>query len=234
METIVRISPKGTPITDSRKVAVAFGKSHGNVLQAIGRLECDAEFNRLNFHSIEYRDGRNRKQRAVVMTRDGFALLVMGFTGAKAAKFKQEYIEQFNRMEAELKAGALPPVSPEQLAQPEVQRELSKSVAAHNWRIGGVGQVVDYARESCRLFTGRRPSEWKVWAKQMGYPAKWRTSGREVVRHADPPAACLMSAADDLVRRGVPLDQAAQAANGMRGWFALLLQTGARPKELGG
>jgi len=33
------------------------------------------------------------------MTRDGFSFLVMGFTGAKAAQFKEAYIEAFNRME---------------------------------------------------------------------------------------------------------------------------------------
>jgi phage regulator Rha-like protein len=37
------------------------------------------------------------------LTRDGFVFLTMGFTGAKAAQFKQWYIEEFNRMEAALR-----------------------------------------------------------------------------------------------------------------------------------
>ena len=36
------------------------------------------------------------------MNRDGFTLLVMGFTGEKALKFKLEYIAAFNAMEKEL------------------------------------------------------------------------------------------------------------------------------------
>jgi Rha family phage regulatory protein len=37
-----------------------------------------------------------------LMTRDGFTFLAMGFTGKRAAQFKEKYIEAFNRMEAEL------------------------------------------------------------------------------------------------------------------------------------
>ena len=46
------------------------------------------------------------------MTRDGFTLLAMGFTGAKALEFKRKYIEQFNAMEAMLRAAGPPPASP--------------------------------------------------------------------------------------------------------------------------
>jgi anti-repressor protein len=38
------------------------------------------------------------------MTRDGFSFLVMGFTGGKAAKFKEDFIAAFNQMEQMLKA----------------------------------------------------------------------------------------------------------------------------------
>lgn len=44
----------------------------------------------------------NRKQKAYAMTRDGFTLLVMGYTGELAMKFKEAYIKQFNAMEAAL------------------------------------------------------------------------------------------------------------------------------------
>lgn len=37
------------------------------------------------------------------MTRDGFTLLVMGYTGELAMKFKEAYIRQFNAMEAALR-----------------------------------------------------------------------------------------------------------------------------------
>ena len=40
---------------------------------------------------------------AFLMTRDGFALLAMGFTGKRALHWKLKYIEAFNAMENELR-----------------------------------------------------------------------------------------------------------------------------------
>ena len=36
------------------------------------------------------------------LTRNGFMILAMGYTGAKAMALKEAYIAEFNRMEAEL------------------------------------------------------------------------------------------------------------------------------------
>ncbi len=66
-------------------------------------LGCSEEFNRLNFEPISYTDSMNRQQKAYIMTRDGFTLLVMGYTGELAMKFKEAYIKQFNAMEAALR-----------------------------------------------------------------------------------------------------------------------------------
>lgn len=87
----------------SLDVAETFGKEHKNVLRDIRELGCSEEFNRLNFEPISYTDTMNRKQDAVAMTRDGFTLLVMGYTGELAMKFKEGYIKQFNAMEAALR-----------------------------------------------------------------------------------------------------------------------------------
>lgn len=86
----------------SLDVAETFGKEHKHVLRDIRELGCSEEFNRSNFGPIYYTDSMNRKQEAVVMTRDGFTLLVMGYTGGLAMKFKEAYIKQFNAMEAAL------------------------------------------------------------------------------------------------------------------------------------
>lgn len=87
----------------SLDVAETFGKEHKNVLRDIRELGCSEEFNRLNFEPISYTDSMNRKQDAIIMTRDGFTLLVMGYTGELAMKFKEAYIRQFNAMEAALR-----------------------------------------------------------------------------------------------------------------------------------
>ncbi len=89
---------------DSRFVAEAFEKGHKDVLRSIDQILSEdsgysTEFNRHNFVPITYTDVRGRKQRCYTMTRDGFTALVMGFTGKKAAQFKEFYINRFNEME---------------------------------------------------------------------------------------------------------------------------------------
>jgi Rha family phage regulatory protein len=92
-----------TPVVSSRDIAERFRKEHKNVLQSIDNLECSAEFRRLNFQPISYRDAMNRSQREYLITKDGFVFLVMGFTGKEAAVFKEKYIAAFNYMQESLK-----------------------------------------------------------------------------------------------------------------------------------
>ncbi len=90
------------PITTSIAVAEFFGKQHKNVIQKIETLDCSPEFNGLNFQPVKYTDAKGETRPAYEMTKDGFVFLVMGFTGKKAAAFKEAYIAEFNRMEAQL------------------------------------------------------------------------------------------------------------------------------------
>lgn len=53
---------------------------HKNVIRAIENLPKD-EFNRLNFEPVKYEDTKGEKRPMYLMTRDGFSMIVMGFTG---------------------------------------------------------------------------------------------------------------------------------------------------------
>lgn len=94
----------GEPMTTSLAVAEHFGKRHDNVLRDLRNLECSEGFHRLNFEECskinELANGKSEPYYR--MTRDGFVFLAMGFTGAKAAAWKEAYITAFNRMEHEL------------------------------------------------------------------------------------------------------------------------------------
>ncbi|WP_267877814.1 Rha family transcriptional regulator [Massilia oculi] len=92
-------------VTDSQTLARAFGKQHKTVLRAFDNLKCSEEFSRHNFAPSEFIDARGKVQRCVTMTKDGFAMLAMGFTGPKAAAFKETFINEFNRMAEALAAG---------------------------------------------------------------------------------------------------------------------------------
>lgn len=91
----------------SLDVAEKFGKAHGDVLKAIQALEIPDDFMSGNFSLFMVERpmprGGVRTYPAYSMTRDGFALLVMGFTGKKAMEWKVRYIQAFNAMEAELR-----------------------------------------------------------------------------------------------------------------------------------
>lgn len=93
----------GMPVVSSRYVAEVFNREHKDVLRAIQNCGCSEEFNRRNFTPTSYKDSQGRKQPEILMTRDGFTFIVMGFTGKKAAQFKEAYINRFNEMEQYLK-----------------------------------------------------------------------------------------------------------------------------------
>ncbi len=93
----------GVPITTSRKIAQVFGKEHKNVLRDIESIIIDDEFSRLNFELSNYKS-RGKKYSEYILTKNGFTLLVMGYTGEKAMRFKKAYICQFDAMESFIKS----------------------------------------------------------------------------------------------------------------------------------
>lgn len=98
MNELVRIM-KNDVVVSSLDVARNFHKRHDRVVQTIveqyGDLHEFVEMFREGFYKDEY----GRKQRVFYMNRDGFSLLVMGFTGRKALEWKMKYIKAFNYME---------------------------------------------------------------------------------------------------------------------------------------
>lgn len=99
---VKRVNKAEMTVVSSLDVAETFGKDHKNILRDIRQLECSDEFRRLNFEQSEYLNEQNHKQPMYYMTRDGFTILVMGYTGEKAMQFKEAYIKQFNAMEKTL------------------------------------------------------------------------------------------------------------------------------------
>jgi Rha family phage regulatory protein len=90
-------------ITDSLMVAEVFGKEHSKVIRAIESLQCSEKFTEANFGLSDYKDSSGKTNKKYLIKRDGVSFLVMGFIGFEAARFKEMYITEFNRMEQELK-----------------------------------------------------------------------------------------------------------------------------------
>ncbi|WP_302978439.1 Rha family transcriptional regulator [Bilophila wadsworthia] len=137
----------GIPTTTSLVIAQAFEKEHKDVLRAIYNMECSPEFNERNFAPVGYKDAKGEIRPAYRLTRDGFAFLAMGFTGKKAAAWKERFLEAFNAMEAALlrqrQRQETPPKEPEQPAprtweKPEFFRSARKLTKAQAESLLGV------------------------------------------------------------------------------------------------
>lgn len=99
------IVKNGKPICNSLMVAEKFEKRHADVIRSIQNLECSVDFTERNFALSEYKDPTGRNQPMYEMTRDGFSILCMGFTGKEAMVWKEKYISAFNAMEETIKNG---------------------------------------------------------------------------------------------------------------------------------
>lgn len=89
-------------VVSSRQVADNFGKQHKDVLESIRGILA-AENSATKFFYESTFTNRGKQYPEYLMNRDGFSLLVMGFTGEKALEWKVKYINAFNAMEQELR-----------------------------------------------------------------------------------------------------------------------------------
>lgn len=108
MENLVNVlNQNGQLVVTSRQIAEDFGKEHQHVTQAIENLISENPLLIKMIIESEYKTDRGRTYKEYLLTRDGFSLLVMGFTGSKALEWKIKYIEAFNKMEQELKPASI-------------------------------------------------------------------------------------------------------------------------------
>jgi Rha family phage regulatory protein len=132
----------GKITTTSVEIAKIFNKEHSNILRDIRSLPQD-NFSLFNFEESEYISLRGQKQPSYNLTRDGFSLLAMGFTGKKAYKWKIQFIDAFNKMESYIRNNHIPPrpdthlLSPMELMELQFQahKELDYKVEMTNQRL---------------------------------------------------------------------------------------------------
>lgn len=150
------------PLTTSQAIARYFGRDHDKVVKRIESLDCSAEFLTRNFRRVKF-DHKGRNLSAYDVTKDGFTFLAMGFTGKKAATFKENYIAQFNYM-ADWMA--------ERLDAKAEYKSMAEAMKGYAERTGDTQHGYAYSNEFTflnRLVLGMHPP---VWAKQNGIKAK--------------------------------------------------------------
>lgn len=151
-------------VTTSRKIAEVFGKEHKVVLKTIRDLEIPEDWRLLNFRQTQFErktpTGGVTKSPMYLITRDGFTLLAMGFTGAKAMEFKLAYIAAYNEMEKKLHAADSVLQSLADAVRERTAAEIQKDVDTIRIRIGRYlqsrgYQVADPFALCCDLAQGK-------------------------------------------------------------------------------
>lgn len=135
MNQLITIS-NGQVVVSSRQIADDFEKRHDHILRDIELLKVNLTPQNwgMLFIESEYRNENNRIFKEYLLTRDGFSLLVMGFTGQKALEWKLKYIEAFNKMEKMLieKAPSYQIADPIERAKAWIQeQEEKKTLEGH-------------------------------------------------------------------------------------------------------
>lgn len=165
----------GKVTASSRDIAKRFDKEHRNVIRAIESLDCSKDFALLNFEQGYYTlpQTGNQKHTCYEITRDGFAFLCMGFTGKKAAKWKEAYINAFNEMEKKILADSSYSARKTTLLESEIKEGASlltqvmgkeELTDQQRWQLGltlieeiyGVGTAALLGREAIPQLEGMR------------------------------------------------------------------------------
>lgn len=164
---------------DSIDVADAFEKDHKHVLEAIRKSDCSEDFRRSNYRPSEYIDNDGITQPCMMMTRDGFSFLVMGFTGKAAARFKEIYIKAFNDMEQKLRnqVVALPkdyPSALRALADAEEARMIAEASAKENQEKAEIVNLIvekadNYTMQQAANVLGTGRTRFFKWLRENGY-----------------------------------------------------------------
>lgn len=140
---------EGTPKTSSRAIAECFGKEHKHVMRDIKALQVSDSFRLSNFGLSQAPDAQGINRPMYWLTKDGFTILAMGYTGQKAMQFKEAYIAAFNAMAERL---AVPATT----SQPQI--DVQSLVAYQAQLISGQQKLIDRL-EQHQPTTKQPPSE---------------------------------------------------------------------------
>ncbi|MDY0395380.1 ORF6C domain-containing protein [Virgibacillus halophilus] len=148
-------------VTSSRNVARDFDKGHREVLRAIDDIKKSGVVQNCTdlFYETTYIHEQNKQEyRQYLMNRDGFTLLVMGFTGKQAMNFRYRYMNAFNQMEQELQKPRALTEKEQRIEMLKLSLELEEKTQLHDERITNLEETmrIDGAQEHSLNKKGKR------------------------------------------------------------------------------
>jgi len=106
LQTVINLVEKdGEYFVSSNEVADRFGKRHRDVRRNISELQVSDNFKEHNFSRYVETNTNGVSRYVYYMSKDGFMMLAMGFTGKEATKWKENFIVAFNKMADVIKKG---------------------------------------------------------------------------------------------------------------------------------
>ena len=178
MNEIILSTQNGEPVASSRQIAENFGKDHNHVMRDIKALEEGVSKNGQTpmFYKTEYTHEQNGQTYPMyLMNRDGFSLLVMGFTGKAALEWKLKYIAAFNEMEKKL---TTPAANQLQDLSPELQY-LIKLERQQNQQAKQLEQVNERLDAACEAFSLSAGPDWKKVCQNVISSAAMKRGGTD-------------------------------------------------------
>lgn len=221
----------GTPRASSLTLSEHFGKRHCDVLRSITQTmhNLPESFNGRNFASVEYTDPKGETRPCYLMTRDGFSIVVMGFTGKEAMKWKVRYIEAFNAMERELSSPRAEPVALATKAERKPVVDLCRAwVAVAPMGYGGAHKQLNahFGINSIEEMTTAMVPQAVAWLEAKIAEAQ---SGHTVITVSDEKLSTRVQAMVDLMNATTALQDAIRAADGQG--LSVSLKQSTRPGE---
>jgi Rha family phage regulatory protein len=160
-------------VTTSLQVAETFGKQHKNTIRDIENLlKSGGSKLSSQMFAVSAYASRGKQYPMYYMNRDGFTLLAMGFTGAKALQFKLAYIDAFNKMETSLQK-QIPQSLPEALRlAADIAEERDKEKSGRLIAEQQVGELQPKASYYDRVLANPSLVTISVIAKDYGMSAR--------------------------------------------------------------
>lgn len=215
METndLVFRNENGVPMTTSYLVADTFNKPHYQVLRDIENIECSDNFRKYNFvFSFKIRElpnGGHKEDPYCYITEKGFSWLALGYTGKKAAEFKEKFLDAFEAMRNVIQQGIQknPSVSDQFMERQmqlmnqmmslcgAMQQRMDRMERYFNIGVYGTAEQVVHLKPAPRF--------------QPSSPALVKASGGTMRRYRTPGHLTVAEASKELVSRGVFIFQTA-------------------------
>jgi Rha family phage regulatory protein len=165
----------GRPVTSSLRFSDHFEKNHAHVTRDIRKIisQVSEDFSQSNFGLANYIDAQGKQRPMYLLTKDGFLILAMGYTGKDAMRMKEAYIRRFNEMEAELAA---------RRAQEQDDRERPKQIDNSKSTVDD-RELINLLINALHKVTGR---DWKFFWRRVH--EKFHIKSAYFLRKSDVPA----------------------------------------------